>query len=317
MSNKDSGTPFDPGFALDRFQDEAIRLVDAGKSVLVSAPTGTGKTVVADFIVAKALRDSRRVVYTAPIKALSNQKYRDYTRAWDATKIGLVTGDLVVNHQAPICIMTTEILRNMLLQDRERLQDLSHVIFDEIHFLADPERGTVWEEILIYLPKHVRILGLSATVPNLDDFSSWLSFVRDEKVYVVHEHRRAVPLRIHLFNRFSGMVSYKEFERRARRHRSQSGRQGRGGRNRRRSALDRTQHYQIVETIADGYLPCLYFVFFRRLTETYARQLSNRIGPALFSPDERARTEAILTERCREWPDELMRDRELYLNGIA
>jgi superfamily II RNA helicase len=310
---------FDAGFPLDSFQREAIEAIDRGHSVLVSAPTGTGKTVVADFIVAKCLAESRRVIYTAPIKALSNQKFRDYTRAFDANRIGLVTGDLVINHNAPACIMTTEILRNMLLQDRDRLTDLSHVIFDEIHFLADPERGTVWEEILIYLPQHVRVLGLSATIPNADDFAQWLSYVRDEKVRVIREKKRAVPLKIYLFNRSTGLVSRSSFEKQARRERGShsSGRPDRRSRRGRGQGRNRTHHYEVIQSIADTHLPCLYFVFFRRLTETYARSLGERLGRSLLTAEERERAAAILDERGEDWPPELLRDRELYLSGIA
>ena len=308
---------FNPGFPLDRFQQDAIESIDRGRSVLVSAPTGTGKTVVADFVVAKSLAESKRVIYTAPIKALSNQKYRDYTKAHDPKKIGLVTGDLVINHNAPMCIMTTEILRNMLLQDRDRLADLSHVIFDEIHFLADPERGTVWEEILIYLPKQVRILGLSATIPNDEDFAAWLGFVREERIDVVRETRRAVPLRIHLFNRQAGMVTRRGFEAQARRHRSSGAARVHRGRGRGRRRNDRTRHDQIISEIAPDLLPCLYFVFFRRLTETFARQLVDEIDRPFLSPEERERTESILETRCSGWHEDLLRDRELYVNGVA
>ena len=185
------------GFELDPFQVEAIEALAAGRSVLVSAPTGTGKTVVADWVVEDALRKGRQVVYTAPIKALSNQKFRDYCRLHGEENVGLVTGDLVIRREAPVRVMTTEILRNMLLTG-EQLPDLAAVVVDEIHFLDDPERGTTWEEVLIYLDPSVQVVGLSATLSNLDSFAAWLSSVRGSEVAVVREDRRAVPLRFAL-----------------------------------------------------------------------------------------------------------------------
>ena len=169
------------GFELDRFQAEAIGHLQEGRSVLVSAPTGTGKTIIADYVVEQSLKAGEHVIYTAPIKALSNQKYRDYTRLYGRDAVGLVTGDLVINKEAPARIMTTEILRNILLQQGSP-EGLGSVIVDEIHFLDDVERGTVWEEMLIYLPPSVRILGLSATLANIDEFSDWLSHVRGARV---------------------------------------------------------------------------------------------------------------------------------------
>ena len=184
------------GLTLDRFQTESIAALDAGHSVLVAAPTGTGKTIIADWIVEQALEAGREVIYTAPIKALSNQKFRDYIRLYGEDKVGLVTGDLVIRRDAPCRVMTTEVLRNMLLSG-ETLPHLAAVILDEIHFLDDRDRGTVWEEVLIYLPKPVQIVGLSATLSNLEDFRAWLEEVRERKVVTVTETTRAVPLTIH------------------------------------------------------------------------------------------------------------------------
>lgn len=287
--------------------------------MLVAAPTGTGKTVVADYVVAKSLHEQSRVIYTAPIKALSNQKFRDYTRLHDPSRIGLVTGDLVINPEAAACIMTTEILRNMLLQDRDRLDDLAFVIFDEIHFLADPERGTVWEEILIYLPKHVRILGLSATMPNVDDFAAWLRYVREEEIVVVKESRRAVPLRIYLYNHQTGLSTRDKFERAA--HHSKAKAPSQRGRRSRKSRpthrQERTRHFQAVQQLSPDYLPCLYFVFFRRLTETFARELSEHMSHSFLSPEDQARAAALIDERSQGWAPEVLKDRQLYLNGVA
>ena len=199
------------GLQLDPFQNEAIEHIQKNRSVLVSAPTGTGKTIIADYIVDQALAQGKDVIYTAPVKALSNQKYRDYTRLYGESAVGLITGDLVINRSGMLRVMTTEILRNMLLSGEE-LPNLAYVIIDEIHFLDDAERGTVWEEVLIYLPSHVKVLGLSATLANIREFAAWLTHVRDEKVEVVVEETRHVPLDIHLFNRDTGLVQTTEYE---------------------------------------------------------------------------------------------------------
>ena len=181
------------GLELDGFQRQAIEYLQGGQSVLVAAPTGTGKTLVADWIVEEAMRQNKSVIYTAPIKALSNQKYRDYCELYGESNVGLVTGDLVIRRDAPCKVMTTEILRNILLCE-DSVDNLMAVIVDEIHFLDDPDRGTTWEEMLIYLPEHVQIVGLSATLQNLREFSDWLSHVRKRPVPVVEERKRAVPL---------------------------------------------------------------------------------------------------------------------------
>ena len=218
------------GLTLDRFQEEAIRSIDDGRSVLVSAPTGTGKTLIADYLIEQTLGADRQIIYTAPIKALSNQKYREYVRAFGEDKVGLVTGDLVINPWAPLRIMTTEILRNILLQESadltndetlvaaeatiRDLERLDAVIIDEIHFLDDPERGTVWEELLIYLPHDIRILGLSATLSNLDEFADWLAETRDTDIAVVKEFERAVPLAFHIASVETKRLTPKAYEKR-------------------------------------------------------------------------------------------------------
>ena len=271
------------GLELDRFQADAFDYLKRGHSVLVSAPTGTGKTLVADMIIEERLKAGREVIYTAPVKALSNQKYRDYTAAFGEEKVGLVTGDQVIRQEAPLRIMTTEILRNMLLVG-EPLDHLATVVIDEIHFLDDPERGTVWEELLIYLPTRVQILGLSATLSNLDQFADWLGSVRDAEVAVVHEDRRAVPLQITLANRHVPPSDLKQFAAHTARH--FGGKGGKRGRNfNRRSGRKPpkkakrekpTQHHEMIAGLEPDLLPCLYFVYSRRTCEQYARELTRR-----------------------------------------
>ncbi|MGV0358410.1 DEAD/DEAH box helicase [Corynebacterium mastitidis] len=180
-------------FPLDDFQEEACRAVEADSGVLVCAPTGAGKTIVGEFAVSLALARGTTCFYTTPIKALSNQKYHDLADRYGAENIGLLTGDQTIRPGAPIVVMTTEVLRNMVYADSAALSALSHVVMDEIHFLADASRGAVWEEIILGLDESVRIIGLSATVSNSEEFGQWLSAVRGDTRVIVAEHR-PVPL---------------------------------------------------------------------------------------------------------------------------
>lgn len=181
------------GIVLDDFQLDAIRALAAGADVLVSAPTGAGKTVVAEFAVELALARSTKCIYTAPIKALSNQKYKDLANRLGAENVGLLTGDQSINRQAPILVVTTEVLRNMLFQRDGVIADVGYAVLDEVHYLADQFRGPVWEEIILQLPAHVRLVSLSATIANVDEFSQWLRAVRG-RTEVIVSTERPVPL---------------------------------------------------------------------------------------------------------------------------
>ena len=184
-------------FDLDDFQTEANDALEAGSNVLVAAPTGAGKTVVADFAIYLAQERNVKAFYTTPIKALSNQKYHDLVDVYGPDKVGLLTGDTSINSEADIVVMTTEVLRNMLYEHSTTLTALRYVILDEVHYLADRFRGPVWEEVIIHLPKTVKIVGLSATVSNVEDFSNWIASVRGETKLVISEHR-PVPLEQHV-----------------------------------------------------------------------------------------------------------------------
>lgn len=183
-------------FELDPFQVKAIQLLEEGYSVLVAAPTGTGKTVIAEKIIGRVLEKKKGIIYTSPLKALSNQKYRDFCEMFGRDRVGLITGDVSINERAPLLVMTTEIFRNWCFSNPEWMDDISHVIFDEIHYLDDADRGTAWEESIIFAPAHIRMLGLSATVPNVYELAEWMSEVRRSPVLVVEEKKRAVPLEI-------------------------------------------------------------------------------------------------------------------------
>src|SRR5579884_3861311 len=184
-------------FGLDQFQLDGCRALEEGHGVLVAAPTGAGKTVVGEFAVHLALAQGRKCFYTTPIKALSNQKYADLVARYSPEVIGLLTGDTSVNGSAPVVVMTTEVLRNMLYAGSAALDGLAYVVMDEIHYLADRFRGAVWEEVILNLPGSVKLVGLSATVSNAEEFGEWLVDVRGDTAVVVDEHR-PVPLWQHM-----------------------------------------------------------------------------------------------------------------------
>ncbi|GGC83617.1 hypothetical protein GCM10011512_07980 [Tersicoccus solisilvae] len=184
-------------FELDEFQRQACRCLEAGHGVLVAAPTGAGKTVVGEFAIHLALTDGLKAFYTTPIKALSNQKYAELVAVHGPGRVGLLTGDTSINPEADVVVMTTEVLRNMLYASSSTLAGLGYVVMDEVHYLADRFRGAVWEEVIIHLPDSVRLVSLSATVSNAEEFGAWLDTVRGETDVIVSEHR-PVPLWQHV-----------------------------------------------------------------------------------------------------------------------
>ena len=185
------------GIRLDGFQVEACRALLAGRDVLVAAPTGSGKTVVAHFAVELALAAGRRCVYTAPIKALSNQKYAELAGRYGEETVGLLTGDTAVNRDAPVLVVTTEVVRNMLFANAPEIDEVGCVVLDEVHYLADRERGPVWEEVVLALPEPVRLVSLSATIANVDELAAWMGSVHG-RTEVVTSEVRPVPLVQHV-----------------------------------------------------------------------------------------------------------------------
>jgi ATP-dependent RNA helicase HelY len=282
-------------FELDDFQRDANRALENGSNVLVAAPTGAGKTVIADFAMFLAARENVKAFYTTPIKALSNQKYHDLVAMYGPDNVGLLTGDTSINSQADIVVMTTEVLRNMLYEHSTSLDALRYVVLDEVHYLADRLRGPVWEEVLIHLPASVRVIALSATVSNVEDFSSWITSIRGDTKLVVSE-RRPVALDQHvivqadahtepelldLYRRDSaGNQSNKlnaelinrldQLDHHASRHRKETQRPDRHVRNHRsRGRVPQPQRYTprrwavVDELNYMGLLPGIYFIFSR------------------------------------------------------
>ncbi|WP_150309044.1 DEAD/DEAH box helicase [Planctomonas psychrotolerans] len=305
-------------FDLDPFQQSACRSLEEGRSVLVAAPTGAGKTVVAEFAVFLAMqRPAAKIFYTAPMKALSNQKYSEFVREYGPDEVGLLTGDTNVNSGARIVVMTTEVLRNMLYANSDLLRDLSFVIMDEVHYLADRFRGAVWEEVIIHLPEEVRLVSLSATVSNAEEFGDWLQVVRGETDVIVSEER-PVPLDQHVLLRHkmldlfdsSGLAATHrvnpELMRLAqsagRDSRAYSGPRGRkGGNGGAKGGYDpgRMQRPEVIEMLRSKHLlPAIFFIFSRAGCDAAVQQVL-RAGVRLTQQHERDEIRAIVDERCR------------------
>jgi superfamily II RNA helicase len=371
-------------FALDPFQREAIAHLAEGRSVLVAAPTGTGKTVIAEFAIWQARRQNKRVIYTAPLKALSNQKFRDLRARYGAQMVGLVTGDIVERNHAPILVMTTEIYRNMLLEEEARdefgergkrqsdaaetvpaasadwataaaraepepeqrpliarlnpeLDDVACVIFDELHYLSDPERGPVWEEAIIHSPEHIALIGLSATVSNADELALWISRVHRPISLVLHTER-AIPLdhyyyldgRLHLVMNAEGrrVERFPKIGGEAKRRNARGEARvytfgGNGKGQQRQGATDATaapgqpapvrpeereapEPGEILSILRQAdLLPTLYFLPGRRIVEESASSAASHL---LTSPEE----QALLQEEVNAWLEALpAEDRQL------
>ena len=283
------------GFTLDRFQEEAIEAIDNGHSVVVSAPTGSGKTLIADYIIDREIKRGSRVVYTAPIKALSNQKYKEFCNYFGVDKIGLLTGDVVRNPRAQIVIMTTEIYRNMVLIDEASVSDVSYVIFDEIHYINDIERGHVWEESIIFSRPEVRFLCLSATIPNAEEFADWIESIKKHRVMVIKHTERPVPLHKAFFDaelgitNLAGIKNAKETP-----HHSDLWKM-KG----KKHLVPAPDHIKLIEEIRDK-LPCLFFNFSRQSCQKRALDLSKR---NFFGTDSRIIT--VMREKLKDAPVEI------------
>jgi ATP-dependent RNA helicase HelY len=311
-------------FAFDDFQVEALEALARMESVLVAAPTGSGKTVVAEFAVWLALREGRKAFYTTPLKALSNQKFGDFVALYGAGNVGLLTGDNAINATAPIVVMTTEVLRNMIYERSELLADLRYVVLDEVHYLQDPYRGAVWEEVIIHLPLDVVIVSLSATVSNAEEFAEWIQTLRGPTAAVIEE-RRPVRLQLHyliddeLLPMFvvpgagpdqgeetpgldSEAIPNPEIRRLEARH--ELTRPGRSrSRHPHRPHRRRPSRADVVDLLAgQNLLPAIYFIFSRKGCDAAVAQCM-REGLVLTDSSERARIREIAELRCSRLAD--------------
>ncbi|MEV7630898.1 DEAD/DEAH box helicase [Microbacterium sp. NPDC089318] len=326
-------------FALDPFQVDACYALERGRSVLVAAPTGAGKTIVGEFAIHLAMQTGNdKAFYTTPMKALSNQKFRELVDVYGPDQVGLLTGDTNINGNARIVVMTTEVLRNMLYADSDALRGLRYVVMDEVHYLADRFRGPVWEEVILHLPEHVRLVSLSATVSNAEEFGDWLDTVRGDTDVIVSEIR-PVPLEQHvlvrddllpLFDERAGIAtaqvnqellrirsftgSRHESNRRAQEYRSNrhAGREAhrppRGGRRPVRASnmgrierMDRPEVVRLLERA--NLLPAIFFIFSRVGCDAAVQQV-RRSGVRLTSQEERSLIREIVTDRTRALQDE-------------
>ena len=311
-------------FPFDEFQTKACEFLEEGHGVLVAAPTGAGKTIVGEFAAYLALETGRRCFYTAPIKALSNQKYQDLKAMFGEQKVGLLTGDTNINSEADIVVMTTEVLRNMLYASPQALRDLGFVVMDEVHYLADRFRGAVWEEVLIHLADSVQVVSLSATVSNAEEFGDWLQAVRGSTEVILSENR-PVPLYQHVMfgNRLLDLFSEngkvnpeiltleKEAHRRIRVS-DQSGKGGKGHQSARnwrnpesfQSGVKPLGRAEVIDKLnREGMLPAITFIFSRAACAAAVKQCVDS-GLKLTNSEERSAIREVAFAKTNHIPEE-------------
>jgi ATP-dependent RNA helicase HelY len=317
------------GFDLDPFQLRAFDALDAGRSVLVAAPTGSGKTVVAEYAVARALDEGGKAFYTTPLKALSNQKYRDLVTRHGADAVGLLTGDNAINGDAPIVVMTTEVLRNMIYAGSRSLDRLRYVVLDEVHYLQNAYRGPVWEEVIIHTPPEVDLVCLSATVSNAEEFADWIRTVRGStetvieeqrpvtlhNLYLVGDRRLERPLLLPTLVDGRPNPEAEELDRTEARALRDAPRMPRGPR---RGRLYTPRRADVVEVLGERrMLPAIYFIFSRAACDDAVTQCRNE-GLRLTTPEERAEIRAIAEAKVEHLSDDDLRvlDYGRWLAGL-
>jgi ATP-dependent RNA helicase HelY len=313
------------GFEPDAFQVRAFDALDAGKSVLVAAPTGSGKTVVAEYAVAKALQEGRKAFYTTPLKALSNQKYGDLARAHGADKVGLLTGDNAVNGDAPIVVMTTEVLRNMIYAGSSSLDGLRYVVLDEVHYLQNPYRGAVWEEVIIHTPQEVDLVCLSATVSNAEEFADWIQTVRGATEAIIEERRPVELHNLYMIGDRSSEVAHllptfvdgrpnPEAAALDNRGLKQAPVRGRP----RAGRLFTPRRTEVVDVLGEhDMLPTIYFIFSRAACDDAVKRCLE-YGLRLTTPEERRQIRAIAESKVETLSDDDLRvlDYGAWLSGL-
>ena len=306
-------------FALDPFQEQACHALAKGKGVLVAAPTGAGKTIVGEFAIHLAIEKNQKVFYTTPIKALSNQKYAELVARYGSDRVGLLTGDTNTNSDAQIVVMTTEVLRNMIYANSDSLIELGYVVMDEVHYLADRFRGAVWEEVILHLPKDVKLVSLSATVSNAEEFGAWLDEVRGDTEIVVSEHR-PVPLDQHvlfgdeLMELFAaGSKNQRVNAELVQKHSSKlriplgkytKGKKPKGEMDRRFSRIPKISKPEVVEILEDNdLLPAIFFIFSRVGCDAAVRAC-HQYGVRLTTREEQQEIRYLVEQKTASIADE-------------
>jgi ATP-dependent RNA helicase HelY len=314
----------DLGFELDGFQRQALDALDSGGSVVVAAPTGSGKTVVAQYAVAKALAEGCKAFYTTPLKALSNQKYGELVERHGSSEVGLLTGDNSINGNAPVVVMTTEVLRNMIYASSDSLQGLRYVVLDEVHYLQNAYRGPVWEEVIIHAPPEVDLVCLSATVSNAEELADWIATVRGETNAVIEDHR---PVELHDLYLLGDKSSDRlllmptlvdgrpnpeaaALDSKTLRHPGMRGRP--------RGRLFTPRRIEVIDLLAENdMLPAIYFIFSRAACDDAVAQCV-REGGRLTTAEERRQIRSIAESHVGSLTDEDLRvlDYAGWLNGL-
>jgi ATP-dependent RNA helicase HelY len=300
------------GFALDPFQVRALDALDQGRSVLVAAPTGSGKTVVAEYAVAKSVAEGGKAFYTTPLKALSNQKYGDLVRRHGPDRVGLLTGDNSINGDAAVVVMTTEVLRNMIYAGSPALSGLRCVVLDEVHYLQNPYRGAVWEEVIIHSPPAIELVCLSATVSNAEEFADWISTVRGDTAAIIEERRPVALNQLYLVGdrrseRLHLLPTFVDGRPNPAAASLEGASQGRRPYGRPRSRLYTPWRSEVVDRLGEeSMLPAIYFIFSRAACDDAVRQCLAD-GVRLTTPEERRQIRAIAEAKVEALSDDDLR----------